>query len=142
MITIKAISNIQYENYDEIWAIVRSLKHPNPHLKQVTELSPSWDLFKTFQELKQAGDWNQKTFQEIYVPRFLTQMKGTEARNRLNQLYLRDKAGESLALVCFCPDETLCHRSIIAGLLQGCGCNVQGVHGNYAHYFDQYKRLR
>ena len=140
MIDILAIKDVKYEDYNEIWAIVRSLKHPNPHIEQIQDLSPSWDLFSKFQNLKKAGNWNQKTFQEIYVPQFLNEMKSKNARKRLNELYLKDRAKKRIALICFCPDESLCHRSIIAGLLQGCGCEVTGVKQDYAAYFKAYKK--
>ena len=40
MITVTNIRNLNYADYDEVWAIVRSLRNPG-RLKQVTELSPS-----------------------------------------------------------------------------------------------------
>lgn len=122
MIAIKNISQVNYKDHDEIWAIVRSMKRPNPNIRQVSELSPSWDLFSKYQELKKNGQWNEQTFQEIYVPQFIQEMHNKKSIALLNQLYKLDKAGKNICLVCFCPDEKLCHRSIIAGLLQGVNC--------------------
>lgn len=40
MITVTNIRSVKYADYDEVWAIVRSLQNPG-RLKQVSELSPS-----------------------------------------------------------------------------------------------------
>lgn len=54
MIAVTNIRNINYASYDEVWAIVRSIKNPG-RLKQVTELSPSWNLFKKCLALRESG---------------------------------------------------------------------------------------
>ena len=46
MIRITSIRNAPTQG--EVWAIVRSLKSSKPNWTQVTELSPSWDLFKNY----------------------------------------------------------------------------------------------
>lgn len=139
MIVVKNIKDVKYKEHDEVWAIVRSMKHPSLHIRQVETLSPSWNLFKQYQTLKQRGEWNKTTFENIYVPQFLQQMQTTEAKQLLNTLWYADRHGKNICLTCFCPDETLCHRSIIAGLLQGAGCQVTGVTKDYSHYFSQWQ---
>ena len=69
MITITNIKNINYADYDEVWAIVRSLKNPGK-MKHVPELSPSWNLFKKYLNLRDTGKWNAAAFQNVYVPTF------------------------------------------------------------------------
>lgn len=140
MITITNIRNINYEAYDEVWAIVRSLKNPG-RMKHVPELSPSWDLFKKYLALRDAGKWNTKTFQDIYVPIFLKEMHTKTAINKLNELVRLDRQRKHIALVCFCPDKTTCHRSIITGMLQNVGIQVQGVKNDYSKYGTDYERL-
>lgn len=144
MITITNIRNAKNTNPDEIWAIVRSMKKPSPDIKQVQDLSPSWDLFKTFQTLKEHNHWNHNTFREIYVPEFLSGL--IENKDKvyplLNELWRLDKYGKNICLVCFCTDETMCHRSIIAGLLQGVGCNVTTDTGlDYSMYNEIFKKM-
>ena len=51
MITIRHISQIDYNEYDEVWAIVRSLKYVGAKIRHVPELSPSWNLFKRYRSL-------------------------------------------------------------------------------------------
>lgn len=100
----------------------------------VPVLSPSWDLFKHYMDLRNAGNWNQATFASDYVPIFLKEMQAPGAQRMLNHLIQQHKAGKSIALVCFCTDETLCHRSILAGLLQDKGITVHGVKKDYRAY--------
>ena len=73
MITVSNIRNINYEIYDQVWAIVRSLKNSRS-MKHVPELSPSWSLFKRYLGLRNTSRWNAESFQNIYVPVFLQEM--------------------------------------------------------------------
>lgn len=136
MVTILRIQDVDYEKYSEVWAIVRSLKYANPRIKHVPELSPSWGLFNMYLRLKEAGNWNEETFRSMYVPQFLKEMKGKVQQQLLNELF---SANKSIALVCFCEEEELCHRSIIGGMLQGAGLDVKGLHRDYGYYFDWWK---
>lgn len=137
MITITNIRNINHAAYDEVWAIVRSLKNPG-RMKQVAELSPSWGLFKRYLGLRDAGKWNAATFQNIYVPSFLQEMQAEAAQRKLKELIELDRQGKHICLACFCPYEALCHRSIIAGILQHNGIQVRGVQGDYSRYGKEY----
>lgn len=138
-------TNIRYANsndFDEIWAIVRSLKSNSTKLTQVQALSPSKNLFFMYRNMVKTNNWNHNTFESIYVPTFLKEMHSDEAIAALNKLYQLDKAGKNIACVCFCTDETECHRSIVAGLLQGVGCNVKIDSGNnYSHYYTEWKNI-
>lgn len=133
MITITDIRNVDHAAYDEVWAIVRSLKNPG-NLKHISELSPSWNLFKKYLQLQDSGWWNTETFRNIYVPTFLREMQTGTARRKLSELMELDRQGKRICLVCFCSDETLCHRSIVAGILQYAGVRIQGVKGDYSPY--------
>ena len=133
MITITDIRNVDHEAYDEVWAIVRSLKNPGK-MKHVPELSPSWNLFRQYLQLRNTGRWNTETFRNIYVPTFLREMQTGTARRKLNELVWQDRQEKRICLVCFCPDEALCHRSIIAGILQCAGVRIQGIKGDYSPY--------
>lgn len=139
MITVTEIRIVNYAAYDETWAIVRSLKNPGK-MKYVPELSPSWALFKKYLRLRDAGQWNTDTFKSIYVPTFLKEMAGMEAQRKLSELIELDKQGKRICMACFCRDEALCHRSIIAGIVQSAGIQVQGVNGDYSEY-GRYKEI-
>ena len=140
MITVTNIRNVDHTAYDEVWAIVRSLKNPGK-MKHVPELSPSWVLFRRYLDLRNTGRWNTEAFQGIYVPTFLEEMQTATARKKLNELVWLDRRGRCSALACFCPDEDTCHRSIIAGILQHVGIEIQGVKGDYSQYGRYYEQL-
>ena len=144
MISILNIGKVKYDEFDEVWAIVRSMKYENPRIKQVQRLSPSPELFHKYLNLKAAGNWNKESFDNIYVPKFLHDIRYGDERGFevLNELYKLDKQGKKIALCCFCPEESLCHRSIVAGLLQAVGCNVViPSKKDYSKYYDMYKSL-
>lgn len=85
-------------------------------------------------QLRDTGQWNADTFKSIYVPIFLKEMAGKEPQRKLSELIRLDRQGKRICLACFCRDEALCHRSIIAGILQCRGVRVQGVKGDYSKY--------
>lgn len=124
------------ENCDEVWAIVRSLKTKPQGVKQVPELSPSWALFKRYLSLRDNNNWNEESFMEVYVPQFLREMKDPAAQAKLEELIEKGKNGK-MAILCFCDNETTCHRSIIAGILQSKGVRVFTQHKeDYASKYD------
>lgn len=143
MIEIKCISEVDYDKYDEVWAIVRSMKNKSDKMIQVTELAPTTFLFHSYLEMKKLNIWNEETFLKNYVPRFLKDLsKSQSSKDKLNELYKLDRIGRNICLVCFCTDEKLCHRSIIAGLLQGVGCNVKLPSKiDYSRYYEQYRHI-
>lgn len=144
MIYLANFQNYSSLKCDEVWAIVRSLNTKPSDVRQVSELSPSKGLFYKYLDLKKKNMWGTNSFNEIYVPQFLQEIKEnrTVTSPLLNYLYSADKHGKNIALLCFCSDEELCHRSIIGGLLQGVGISVQTGTGNdYKRYFDMYSDI-
>lgn len=142
MIEIKRISEVRRGMQDEAYAIVRSMRTPSDWLVQLPVLSPSRELFFEYRRMAQNGTWGRETFEKVYVPRFLREMTSEAARSELNRLFQLDRAGRHVTLCCFCTDESLCHRSIVAGLLQGAGAHVVLPSGaDYSRYWEQYKAL-
>lgn len=133
MITILSLYEKQTEPQDEVWAIVRSPKKLPKGVLHVPELAPSWELFSKYLELKTAGNWNEETFQNIYVPDFLKEMNMITAQEKLQELVEKSNQGLNITLKCFCQG-TLCHRFIIAGLLQAKGIEVHGVDKDCSSY--------
>lgn len=82
--TITKIRNTGYIAYDGVLAIVHSLKNPD-RMKYVSELSPSWSLFKKYLGLWDVGRWNADTFQKVYVPVFSEEMQTEAARSKLEE---------------------------------------------------------
>lgn len=139
MISIHNIRDVSISDYDTVLAIVRKLKENPNNLQHVPDLSPSIELLNQFLTLKENGKWNKETFNTIYVPSFLKEVsQNTNAWKWLNDIYRKDLAGEKICLVCHCKDEALCHRSIIAGILQGMGADVISE-SDYSQYYNMYK---
>lgn len=132
MIRITNIRKCHVPNYDEIYIIARSIasleKRENKLLNNAVhlpELSPSKSLFYKYLDWKRANEWNRETFIDKYRPAFLEEMQSNPSTKQLlNILYEKDKAGKKIALLCFCEDENLCHRSIVGDMLRERGCNV------------------
>lgn len=141
MITITDMKEIGNKAYDEVWAVVRSMKRPIAGVdRQVKELSPSWILFKKYREWVAAGEWNQQTFEKEYVPVFLKEMQSPHAKAALTELITRSNKGEHICICCYCKEEALCHRSILAGILQW-ETEVDGIKADYSHYGLDYNSL-
>ena len=87
MISIHNIKQVRCGEYDEVWAIVRYYKGSSEWIRHVVELSPSQLLWAKFHKLKLNGEWNDKTFKETYLPIFLKEMHGDEAKAKLNELF-------------------------------------------------------
>lgn len=136
------IFNIRDANrrYDKNLAIVRSMKSKSDFIVQEPLLAPSTSLFHNYLRLRDAGCWNKDSFNASYVPQFLRELKQNRAAlDKLNEIW-RDSKTMDIALCCFCQDETMCHRSIIAGLLQGVGTDVS-CGSDYSKYYEIFKNL-
>ena len=137
MIEFLSLKELDVNKYDEVWLIVRSAKNcskllENAKVKQITELSPDFNLFKKYLDLKNAGKWNHQAFIDIYVPEFLKQIQqDTKFADRL--LELKANQNKKYALVCFCYDERECHRSIVAAL-----CYINGIVVNTKYDINDY----
>lgn len=141
MITITNIrnKNLNSKNFDQIWSIVRSNKNLN--FTQVPELAPSTELFKYYLNMSKLNQFDDVAFNEVYVPQFIDEFT-TVGKNLLKYLRQLDMAGKNIALVCYCADESKCHRSIIAGILQGMKVNVTtDTEADYSHYYEQFLKV-
>lgn len=125
MIEIGNIRTLDPKFDGKQYLIVRSLKNPVKYAEQMIELSPSKSLFFDYLKWKKEGIWNEDTFKEKYMPRFLSEIKNNpKAIRELKNLIELDKQGEKIKLVCFCTDANMCHRRIIASILAENGANV------------------
>ena len=135
MLKIDNIRNINANKGFEHLIIVRSLRSKINGTLHVPTLSPSKDLFYSYLNWKKAGQWSKAKFELEYVPRFINEMKhNPNAIVILNSLCERSH-NEDIALYCFCDDESLCHRSIVAGILLGMGADI-ACDKDYLKYYD------
>lgn len=122
MIYLRSISQIKCEEFDEVWLIIRStgkatgmLKHNN--VKHKPNLSPSKELFYAYLNWKKQGTWNASCFEQKYAPQFIQEAQTNPYFVKdMVELKNLDIVRKKIALVCFCGDETLCHRSIVGAL--------------------------
>lgn len=73
-----------------------------------TKVSPSRELLREFKH--EGLTWDE------YVPRFLEEMSAPEARSEISRLANLASSG-TITLMCICPDEKLCHRSLLRDLV-------------------------
>ena len=102
------------------------------------ELSPSKEVFKAYRKAFHLGIFDEEYFQTVYVPHFLDDLvKNQSALEKLG--WLCEKSREkNIILGCYCEEEALCHRSIIAGILLGMGAKIE-TKAEYIKYFNQIK---
>lgn len=132
MIRVTNIRRCHVADYDNIYLIVRSIASLErskssilKHAEQVADLSPSNGLFYKYLDWTKSGEWNQNKFDTKYKPAFLDELNNNpNAAAWLEKIAVDDKAGKKIALLCFCSDENLCHRSIIGEILKSKGCGV------------------
>ena len=127
MIVITNIRNVNPKQYDECWGVVRSMKNKPVWCTQVPELSPSWNLFKQYLDAKKNGNWNIESFRSHYVPVFMQEMQSSQAKTKVRELIEKHKAGKKICLFCYCTEEWLCHRSILAAMLQANGIEIANI---------------
>lgn len=116
------IKDANLHDYDEVWAIMRSYKG-SPYFKHVPELSPSWDLFKTYLSLRDSRKWDGNAFDQIYFPRFVKEMESEMAQCKLRELMQKSLYG-NIAVCCTCANLYLCHRMIIGTICAKYGADV------------------
>ena len=139
MIYTAQISNICASDYDEIWWIVR-FPDSQPHReKLVQSLAPSRELFLKYREAFHAGLFGPEFFQTIYVPQFIAELsKNKETEDNLGYL-CQESSRKNIVLGCYCENEPLCHRSIIAGILLGMGAKIQ-TNPEYRKYYEIFQK--
>lgn len=84
MITICSIRDAKPEEHDETWAIVRSYKNASPKVRQVADLSPSWDLFSKYRRFVSESRWGADAFEGTYLPQFINEMQSERARKLID----------------------------------------------------------
>lgn len=125
MIELTSLKKLQQNKYDAVWSIVRSSKPPRPGILPMPALAPTKELTEQVKRWRQQNQWTPKTFEEKYKPQYLRYLKLNEnARSLLDTLDRADASYQKIALVCVCENPHCCHRSILAEVLKGRGCDV------------------
>ena len=140
MIRVGNAAEADKNRYDANWLIVRKPDEMPDFVKHEPLLSPSPGLFRLYREAFHAGRFDRSFFENVYVPRFLSELIGNkEALALLDQL-ARRSGEEDILLACYCEDETMCHRSIIAGILLGMGADIE-TRAEYIRYHEDLRKM-
>lgn len=140
MLRVGNYLELDKNQYDENWLIVRKPDELPGFVKYVPALSPSPELFRKYRDAFHVGAFNQEFFEQVYVPQFLKELiENTEALSILQSLASVSKEKDIL-LACYCDVESMCHRSIIAGILLGMGAEID-AEPKYLKYYEQYQIL-
>ena len=140
MIKIGCISQINSDDYDEVWWIVRSLHKEPGREKYIPELSPSKELFRSYRNVFHAGQFNEEYFMTIYVPQYLQELVVNKEAVHILSLLKEESLQKNIMLGCYCENEKLCHRSIVAGILLGMGANIE-TDVRYLKYYKWFKNI-
>ena len=127
--------------YDENWLIVRKPDDLPEFVKHVPAFSPSPDLFQQYREACQKKMFDQKFFNEVYVPQFVKELAESAEARALLQTLTDMSRGKNIMLACYCEMETMCHRSIIAGILLGMGAEIS-TKQEYLNYYKLYQMMK
>lgn len=141
MIIIGKDTELNEHIYDENWLIVRKPDKIPAFVKHEPLLSPSPELFRKYREAYHAGLFSQEFFDQIYVPQFLKELsENTDALNVL-KILVEESRHKNIFLACYCEIESMCHRSIIAGILLGTGAEIKTV-DEYKKYYEMLLRYK
>lgn len=131
MIRITSIKRCHINEYDKIYLIVRStasLERANSSIllkaEHVPDLSPSRALFYNYLDWQKTGCWNTDTFTNEYKPVFEEEIKNNPNASIWLDRITEESKNSKIALLCFCADENLCHRIIIADMLKQRNCEI------------------
>lgn len=97
----------------EVWAIMLSYKRPVRGVRWVPTLAPSSNTFRIYWG---NPEFNMNVFKQEYVPSFLRDMCDERSRKALCELWDAAQTRNIIA-ICACSDESMCHRSIVAGIV-------------------------
>lgn len=118
------LTTVKHVRADEVWLITRGGQDV-PGMIRRPDLAPSEGLFKRYNRSWKGNpfsEWWQK-----YVDAFEKEMQELDKLNALRELYRAARAGKTICLVCYCPDDTHCHRRLIREFLQAKGIEVGEV---------------
>ncbi len=115
------------QRYNSVWVVMREPPENMPvRFRHVPALAPTPELLLWFQQHKECIYRNPEMFEEDYAPRYIRELLDSQAAlNELLLLLSSVRKGKRIALVCTCYHEELCHRSILAGILQGVASDIE-----------------
>ena len=141
MIYIGNVTELNQNRYDENWLIVRKPDEIPDFVKHEPLLSPSPELFRKYRDAYHAGEFNQEYFDKVYVPQFIRELADHKTETELLHSLVSLSKEKDILLACYCEQESMCHRSIIAGILLGMGAEIV-ISSEYRKYYEIYQKFK
>ena len=92
-----------------------------------SRLSPPKELLLHCKQLEKEGKWSIDVFNSYYTPNFLSSLKNENAVNALKQIMSKLDEGKDVIFVCYCKNPSMCHRSLVAKIIERFGYNVSVI---------------
>ena len=115
------LSNVKHVHADQYWLITRAGQDV-PGLSRHSKLAPSRQLFNRY--WRQWRGQDPATWWPTYAAAFRKELQTDEKLQELRTLYSAVQAGQTIALVCYCPDARHCHRRLVGEFLAQYGVEV------------------
>ena len=104
--------------FDYLVYICRSVRNKAEGCYVISDLAPSWELFKDYRRWVEEEIWSKEMFEREYKNRFIKEMYEGVGIIRLRKMVECSKKGMKIGLMCFCEREDMCHRSIIKEMIR------------------------
>ncbi len=140
MIRLRRITSKE-DDVKENWWIVRKPDYLPDNAKWVPELSPTPELFAYYSSFYEKGTWSKEHFDSEYVPWFIKDLKVNEKGKEYLEYLKEISEKEDINLCCYCIDERICHKTIIAGILKGMGADIE-CSDEYLKYYRFYNEMK
>lgn len=124
-----------------VWLIVRSPDVIPEGVTHVPQLAPSKELFQKYREAYHSGTFGKNFFDTIYVPQFIKELSENKAALDIFGELKRKSFADDYCLCCYCENEAMCHRSIIAGILLGMGAKIEAKK-EYIKYYNMLTEMK
>lgn len=137
----KLVERYKNGSLDELWEIAYRPQH-YPEFNWACEFSPAKVQFQRVNQCKQAGKWSHQYFMEEEVPFFYRVLSHRHiwVMRTIKKLSIKSHEGKSIGFGCTCAlEEKECYCSVIIGILQGMGLEVETSTGaDYSAFFTDY----
>jgi len=110
MIVISGLSDIDMEQYDEVWCITNNCPNIRPGAKHHPELAP---FIGTYVNYRRGNICNQNL-----LTAYGNDLWSGKYKDEINKLISLSEEGKWIQLVCYCKNPDECHRSILAKYLK------------------------
>lgn len=140
LVSLSRLKNVPTTDYDKRLFTVRepkSVDYKKYGLIHTPQLSPSPALFESFHKRWKYGKFTPEeqrqmdaipdgTWWNLYAPRFLYEMEArTDMQKALTRVEELLNQGEDVLFICFCTDETHCHRGMLGDSFRKKGYDVK-----------------